>query len=121
MTGESPRALPELELQLSGLHIGGGPNDAVTKRPFVETLESGFEAMRACYPKIEQPEKGGTFGVDLRVERSGGHPSIESVRTAMRGDAFKACIEGAIRALDFGRPPQGTTTVLSASVRFSLR
>lgn len=118
-TGEVPRSLPELKLKLSGLHIGGGPNDTLTKRPFIETLESGFDAMRACYGEAEEPAKGGTFGVDLRVERAGGHPTIQAVRTAMKGEKFKACLERAFNGLTFGRPPKGPT-VLSASVRFAL-
>jgi hypothetical protein len=118
-TGEVPPGLPELKLQLSGLHIGGGPNDAVTKRPFIEVLESGFDAMRLCYAQVEQPEKGGTFSVDLRVERAGGHPTLQAVRTIMKGDRFRSCIEAAFRGLEFARPVKGQT-VLSASVRFAL-
>jgi hypothetical protein len=118
-TGEVPRGLPELKLVLSGLHIGGGPNDAVTKRPFIETLETGFDAMRVCYRQADEPDKGGTFGVDLRIDRSGGHPIVQSVRTAMKGDRFKACLERAFQGLEFGRPAKGPT-VLSASVRFTL-
>ncbi len=118
-TGEVPRGLPELKLQLSGLHIGGGPNDAETKRPFIETLERGFDTMRACYAQVEQPEKGGTFGVDLRVERAGGHPTLQAVRTIMKGDGFRSCVEEAFRALEFVRPAKGPT-VLSASLRFTL-
>jgi hypothetical protein len=118
-TGEVPRGLPELKIQLSGLHIGGGPNDAVTKQPFIETLERGFDAMRSCYAQVEQPEKGGTYGVDLRVERAGGHPTLQAVRTIMRGDGFRSCVEQAFRALEFARPVKGAT-VLSASLRFTL-
>lgn len=117
-TGEVPRGLPELKLHLSGLHIGGGPNDPATKRPFIETLERGFEPMRVCYAQVEQPEKGGTFGVDLRVERAGGHPTLQAVRTIMKGDGFKTCVEEAFRSLEFARPAK--PTVLSASVHFAL-
>jgi hypothetical protein len=116
--GAVPQSLPELKVQLSGLHIGGGPNDAVTKRPFIEVLESGFEPMRACYSHVEEPGKGGTFGVDLRVERNGGHPTVQSVRTAIKGDKFRTCVEQAFLALNFARPKK--PTVLSASVRFTL-
>lgn len=119
MTGEKPRSLPELKLKLVGLHIGGGPNDAETKRPFIDALELGFDAMRACYVHASDPQKGGTFGVDLRVERQGGHPQLQAVRTAMRGEEFKSCLEQAFGQLDFDRPAKGPT-VLSASVRFSL-
>ena len=108
-----------MKVQLSGLHIGGGPNNTETKRPFIETLERGFDTMRACYAQVEQPEKGGTFGVDLRVERAGGHPTLQGVRTVMKGDGFRSCVEEAFRALQFARPAKGPT-VLSASLRFTL-
>jgi hypothetical protein len=117
--GDAPRALPELTVKLVGLHIGGGPNDAATKRPFIETLESGFDAMRGCYPEAEEPEKGGTFGVDLHVGRAGGHPTLRAVRTAMKGDKLKICLERTFQQLEFRRPAKGPT-VFSASVRFTL-
>ena len=108
-----------MKLELSGLHIGGGPNDAVTKKPFIAALERGFGAMGLCYAQAEQPEKGGTFGVDLHVARGGGHPNVQSVRTVMKGGGFRTCVEEAFRSLEFARPAK-VPTVLSASVRFSL-
>ncbi|MGC4068951.1 MAG: hypothetical protein QM784_30760 [Polyangiaceae bacterium] len=114
----SAEALPELKIKLTGMHIGGGPNDALTKRPFIQAIEAGFDAMRACYRSAEVPTKGGTFGVDLRVEREGGNPSVQSVRTAMKGDELRQCLEGAFRGLSFGKPNK--PTVLSVSVHFSL-
>lgn len=113
-------SLPELVLSLIGMHIGGGPNDEATKRPFIATITGGFDAMRACYRLAEQPEKGGTFGVDLRVEARGGAPTVQSVRTTMKGTEFGNCVTQAMTGLTFPKPERGTT-VLSASVRFSLK
>ena len=59
-------SLPELKVHLSGMHIGGGPNDEVSKRPFISAIEGAFDAMRVCYKKAEDPAHGGTFGVDLK-------------------------------------------------------
>jgi hypothetical protein len=101
------------------MHIGGGPNDVETKRPFISVIEGGFERMRLCYQKAEEPGKGGTFGVDLRIEREGGHPTVQAVRTAMKGDELRRCLEGAFQSLEFGKPAKGAT-VLSASVHFEL-
>jgi hypothetical protein len=101
------------------MHIGGGPNDAETKRPFISAIETGFDRMRMCYQKAEEPTKGGTFGVDLRIERQGGHPKVQAVRTAMKGEALRACLEQAFLGLEFGKPLKGAT-VLSASVYFEL-
>jgi hypothetical protein len=113
-------SLPELSLTLIGMHIGGGPNDEETKRPFVATITEGFEAMRACYRLAEQPEKGGTFGVDLRIESAGGSPAVQAVRTAMKGSELSSCLTQAFAQLRFGKPARGAT-VLSASVHFSLK
>jgi hypothetical protein len=112
-------ALPELKVKLTGMHIGGGPNDALTKRPFIEVIEAAFDGMRQCYRKAEEPMKGGTFGVDLRIEREGGHPTVQAIRTAMKGDAMRTCLEEAFSGLTFGKPAKGAT-VLSASVYFTL-
>lgn len=117
-TGEVPRSLPELKVSLVGMHIGGGPNDTETKRPFIEAIEKGYAGMRNCYSDVEDPSKGGTFGVDLRVDRSGGRPGVQAVRTVMKGERFKSCVRQVFEGLEFSRPSK--PTVLSASVRFSL-
>jgi hypothetical protein len=82
-------ALPELKLHLSGMHIGGGPNDEVTKRPFIQAIESAFEPMRACYKKSDDPAHGGTFGVDLKIPHHGGKAEIQQVRTALKGEGLR--------------------------------
>jgi hypothetical protein len=118
-TAAEPQSLPELTLKITGMHIGGGPNDSETKRPFMNAIESGFGAMQDCYRKSDEPTKGGTYGVDLRVERDGGHPTVQGVRTAMKGDALTSCLEKSFQNLTFGKPAKGAT-VLSVSVKFSL-
>ncbi len=111
--------LPELKLTIAGMHIGGGPNDEPTKRPFLRTIEAAFPKLRDCYRKVDQPGQSGTFGVDLKVDRAGGHPQLRDVRTILKGDAFRSCVEGTIKELEFGAPPKGPT-VLSVSVRFAI-
>jgi len=114
-----PGQIPELRLRLIGLHIGGGPNDPASKVPFAEVIESGLSGMRGCYRFAEDPTRGGVFGVDLRIEREGGHPTIQQLRTRMRGQELTDCLKGAFEALTF-RPPDTGTTVISVSLRFSL-
>ena len=116
----SAPALPELKLHLSGMHIGGGPNDEVTKRPFIQAIESAFEPMRACYKKSDDPSHGGTFGVDLKIPHHGGKAEIQQVRTAMKGEGLRECLENTFRGITFGQPPKGPTMV-SVSIRFSLQ
>lgn len=101
------------------MHIGGGPNDEVSKRPFVQAIEGSFEAMRACYKKSDDPARGGTFGVDLKIAHNGGKAELQQVRTAMKGEGLRECLESAFREISFGPPPKGPT-VVSVSVRFSL-
>lgn len=101
------------------MHIGGGPNDESSKRPFIQAIEGAFEPMRTCYKRAEDPARGGTFGVDLKIPNHGGKAEIQQVRTALKGDGLRECLEGAFRDIKFGPPPKGPTTV-SVSVRFSL-
>ncbi len=118
-TAAAGQSLPELKVQLSGMHIGGGPNDDVSKRPFVQAIESSFEAMRVCYKKAEEPARGGTFGVDLKIGHNGGKAELQQIRTALKGDGLRECLEGAFKEINFGPPPKGPT-IVSVSVRFSL-
>lgn len=112
-------SLPELKVQLSGMHIGGGPNDEVNKRPFIHAIESSFDAMRVCYKKAEDPTRGGTFGVDLKIGRKGGLADVQQVRTALKGDSLRSCLEQTFKGIQFSAPPKGPT-VVSVSVRFSM-
>jgi hypothetical protein len=75
--------------------------------------------MRLCYRKAEEPTRGGTFGVDLKIGQNGGKPELEQVRTALKGEGLRECLEGAFKDISFGPPPKGPT-VVSVSVRFSL-
>lgn len=101
------------------MHIGGGPNDEATKRPFIQAIEGAFEPMRVCYKKSDDPARGGTFGVDLKIPHQGGKAEIQQVRTAMKGEGLRECLENTFRGITFGPPPKGPTMV-SVSVRFSL-
>jgi hypothetical protein len=113
------RPLPELKVENIGLHIGGGPNDAETKAPFLNAVAERFPSFMDCYRKSEDPGQGGRFGVDLHVARAGGHPRIEQPRTSLHGPEFRACLGGVFESVDFQKPKHGPTT-LSYSLRFTL-
>ena len=113
------RPLPELKVENIGLHIGGGPNDAETKAPFLSAIAERFPSFMDCYRKSEDPAQGGRFGVDLHIARAGGHPRIEQPRTSLRGPDFRACLSSVFESVDFKKPKQGPTT-LSYSLRFTL-
>lgn len=121
--GEEPtpdKALPELSVAPLGMHIGGGSNTPEEKAPFHRALERQFPAFLECYRLVEDPWTGGSFGVDLKVARGGGAPSLEQPRTKIRGAGFKECMLSALGKVQFDKPKAGPT-VLSYSVMFTLR
>ncbi len=111
--------LPELKVENIGLHIGGGPNDADTKAPFLRAIAERFPAFMDCYRKNEDPAKGGRFGIDLHIARAGGHPSVEQPRTAMHGPDFRACVSSVFESVEFQKPTHGPTTI-SYSLHFTV-
>jgi hypothetical protein len=102
-------ALPHVRIKNIGLHIGGGPNDAATKGPFLKAIEARFDDFRRCYGKIETPREKGTFGIDLLVPKDGGHAETSNPRTAMKGDAFRACVIEVFERVAFDPPKRGPT------------
>jgi hypothetical protein len=113
------RSLPELKVENIGLHVGGGPNDADTKAPFLRAIAERFPEFMDCYRKNEDPAQGGRFGMDLHIARTGGHPRVEQPRTAMHGPAFRACVSSVFESVEFQKPTRGPTTI-SYSLRFTL-
>jgi hypothetical protein len=115
--GQPPPPLPEVAVESVGMHVGGGKNDDAEKAPFKTAIESRFADFRRCYVHIEQPGKGGTFGVDLFVDRDGGKPEVRQPRTGMSGEKFRSCVVEVFNSIDFERPRAGPT-VVSYSLRF---
>jgi hypothetical protein len=107
----------QVEVANIGLHIGGGPNDDVTKEPVLRSIEPHFSELRACYAKAEEPRQKGDFGIDLAIERDGGKAQVSKPRTGIKGEAFRACVVGVFESVEF-RKPRGGKTVASYSVRF---
>jgi hypothetical protein len=112
-------SLPELALRTVGMHVGGGPNDAPTRAFFRQPLEDRFDDFRRCYPLVEEPGKGGTFGADLLIGKQGGKPQVEQPRSTFGGPRFRACMLEAFAKARFPKPPTGSTKI-SYSLRFSL-
>lgn len=122
-TPEPPPAgvesLPEVKVDNVGLHIGGGPNDDASKAPFLKAIEKKFDAFRACYAKVDDPAKGGTFGVDLHIARDGGRAQVKQPRTGMKGTGFRDCVVKVFEEVEFEKPKKGLT-VISYSLKYSL-
>jgi hypothetical protein len=110
--------LPDVEVKNVGLHIGGGPNDNVTKRPIREAVKLHFDDFRACYAKAISPKKADTFGVDIRIPGEGGTAKISKPRTAMKGDGLVECMVEAFERVEFQKPPKGAPMTVSFSIEF---
>lgn len=120
--GEEPtpdKALPELRVEQLGMHVGGGKNDADEKAPFRRALEQKFPAFLECYRLADDPWAGGSFGVDLKIARAGGAPTVEQPRTRIRGAGFQECMVAAFGKVQFEKPKAGPT-VISYSILFAL-
>ena len=110
--------IPNVKVANIGMHIGGGPHDAVTKAPIKTSVEPHFDELRKCWAKVDDPKKGGDFGLDLLIDRAGGKAKVSHPRTSLKGAGFKECLVAVFEAIDFKKPRGGTTTV-SYSVRFT--
>lgn len=110
--------MPKVKVENIGMHIGGGPNDAETKAPIHRSVEPHFDELRRCFARAEDPKKGGTFGVDLMIEKDGGKADVSKPRTSLEGKSFKDCVVGVFEAIDFQKPRKGKTKV-SYSIRFT--
>ncbi len=102
-----------------GMHIGGGPNDAEGKRPFLHAIEAQNAQFLRCYRLVKSPMLGGTFGVDLFVTAKGGAPDVRDTRQRLGADDFESCMVDAFNSVRFKRPEKPTT--LSYSLRFDVK
>lgn len=118
---EAPGAgepLPKVKVVNIGMHVGGGKNDAAEKDPIRRSVEPHFDELRRCFARVEDPKKGGDFGMDLRIDKDGGKAKVSHPRTALKGKDFEDCVIKVFEAIDF-RKPKGGTTVVSYSLRFT--
>jgi hypothetical protein len=108
---------PRVLVENIGMHIGGGPNDAVTKEPIAKSVAPCFDSFRACWDAAAGATARGTFGVDLLIPAEGGKAAVSHPRTRIGGDAFRDCVVHVFEEVNFARPRGGRTTV-SYSLRF---
>jgi pyruvate/2-oxoglutarate dehydrogenase complex dihydrolipoamide acyltransferase (E2) component len=111
--------LPKVQVKNIGMHIGGGPNDNVTKEPIRRSVEPHFDEFRRCWVKVDDQKKGGDFGVDLLIDGKGGAAKVTHPRTAITGDGFKECVLQVFEGIDFLKPRGGKKTMVSYSLRFT--
>ena len=120
--GEQPtpdKALPELRIEPLGMHVGGGKNSPEEKAPFHHAIEQRFPAFLDCYRLADDPWTGGSFGIDIKIPRAGGAPTVEQPRTRIHGAGFQDCMVAAFGKVQFEKPKAGPT-VISYSILFTL-
>lgn len=110
------KPLPRVKVANIGIHIGGGPNDNVTKEPFKSSVQPHYNEMRRCWAKVEGQK--GDISVELRVERDGGKARVKPNKSTFKDREFNECIYKVFESIDFLKPKTGTT-VLNFSLRFT--
>lgn len=114
----APPGLPHVKVENIGMHIGGGPNDAINKAPIADSVAPHFDEVRACWARVDDAARGGDFGVDLLIQPEGGRAKVSNPRTGIHPDAFKSCVVAVFEQIDFQKPKKGLTMV-SYSLRFT--
>lgn len=117
-----PPPKPKVKVQYIGMHVGGGPFDDATKKPFETTLAPHHPAAAECWAKHITKNKPFDMGVDLLIEASGGHPKVSNPRVRFeKGEEdgqFIPCIVAVFEAVDFPPLSRGKSGV-SYSLRFT--
>lgn len=99
------------------MHIGGGPNDDVTKEPIRKSVQPHFDAFRRCFGQAKDA-KTADVSIDLHIPREGGKAKVTKTRSTLRDEAFQACVVKTFDAIEFLKPRTGETNV-SYSLRFT--
>ena len=115
-----PAEAPAVDIRHIGMHIGGGPNDDMTKSPFIKSIDTQVPALAACWSSL--PKKPTVdFGIDALVPATGGRAKIDRPRSTFADAAFVACAQKAFEEIEFLKPRSGLSTKVSASLRFRAR
>lgn len=109
--------LPAVRVANIGMHIGGGPNDDVTKAPIAQSVAPHFDAFRACFSLVDPPMKV-ELGVDLLIEAAGGKAKVTNPRSTAPGTQLRDCGVKVFESVDF-LPPKTGKTMVSYSLQFS--
>ncbi len=72
---------------------------------------AAFRRVPPLLPLVEDPQKTGDFGVDLRIDKAGGKARSATPAPRSEGKEFKECVVKVFEGIDFLKPRGGTTTV----------
>ncbi|MBW2459912.1 MAG: hypothetical protein JRI68_35810 [Deltaproteobacteria bacterium] len=110
--------LPDVEVTNIGMHIGGEENTAAQKKPIREAVHKHYDAFRRCYGKLASPPEEATFGVDMRIAKTGGPAKITNPRNTFDDDTITPCLISVFEAVEFAKPKKGIDQMVSFSLRF---
>lgn len=120
--GPPKPAKAKVKVQYIGMHVGGGPFDDATKKPFETALAPYHPGAAECWAKHITKTKPFDMGVDLLIEASGGHPKVSNPRVRFeKGEddgGFVACVVAVFESVDFPPLARGKSGV-SYSLRFT--
>lgn len=106
-----------VKIVTSGMHVGGGPFDEITKEPMKRSVEPRFPELARCWQHVSRPQQA-YFGVDLVIEANGGKARVSNPRTKLQGEGFVACVVTFFESVVFEKPRNGKS-VVSYSVQFT--
>lgn len=113
----SPSPPPNVKVISIGMHVGGGPFDEETKKPFLRAVEPRYPELARCWAHVSEPKQA-DVGVDLLIPAGGGHAKVSNPRSTIKGDGFLPCVVAFFESVTFEKPTSGTPRVVSYSVRF---
>ncbi|MEO7093747.1 MAG: hypothetical protein ABI175_10890 [Polyangiales bacterium] len=113
----APVVLPAVRVANIGMHIGGGPNDDVTKEPIAKSVAPHFDEFKACFALLAVPAKV-ELGVDLTIEAAGGKAKVTNPRSTAPGTELRDCGVRVFSSIDF-LPPKTGKTIVSYSLQFT--
>ncbi len=99
------------------MHIGGGPNDDVTKSPIAQSIFLHFDALTACFTAAHLTAKV-ELGVDLHIPAAGHLAKVSHPRSTLPSQEFIDCAVAVYAKIDF-LPPKTGETIVSYSVRIT--
>ncbi len=108
--------LPKVKVTNIGMHIGGGPNDDVTKEPIRSSVAPHFDEFRRCWALADGQK--GDVSIDLRIDREGGKAKVSPPKVTIKGKPFAECVMKTFENIEF-RKPRGGTTNVSYSLHFA--
>jgi len=112
--GDAP---PNVKVISIGMHVGGGPFDEETKKPFLRSVEPHYAELARCYRYVSEAKQVDA-GVDLLIPTEGGKARVSNPRSTVKAEGFLPCVVSFFETISFDRPAKGGPQGLSYSVRF---